>query len=93
MNGDEGYQHEHPHHDKQRKGAIGATRSLGRGIPRHLSEPVWVGRAVQRLVLEFLAHEPGIDQLIAQVFGQRSGVSLILHDARRDQYKQLGSLS
>src|SRR3954454_21133314 len=38
-------------------------------------EPVWIGRAVQRLALQFLADEAGIDQLVAEVFGQRARIA------------------
>ena len=35
--------------------------------------------------------EPGTDQLIAQILGQRAGIALIVHNMRRDQHEQLGA--
>src|SRR3984893_10583017 len=53
--------------------------------------PVRVWRAVKRLVLKLLADEAGVDQLVAQIFGKRARIALVLHDMRRDQHQQFGA--
>src|SRR3954470_13476892 len=56
-------------------------------------EPVRIGRAAQRLALQFLADEPGVDQLVAEVFGQGARIALVLDHARGDQHQKLGALT
>src|SRR5438874_6252284 len=73
---------------KPRCPRAGADNSCGIGL-----EPVWIGRAAQRLALQFLADETGIDQLVAEVFGQGARIALVLDHARRDQHQQLGALA
>src|ERR1051325_2834433 len=66
----------------------GAGAVLGIGL-----DPVRIGRAAERLALQFLADEPGIDQLVAEVLGERAGVALVLDHARGDQHQQFGALT
>jgi hypothetical protein len=46
---------------------------------------------VEGFPLQVLTYETRIDQLVAQVFRERAGIALIVHDMRRDQYQQLGA--
>src|SRR5205085_776975 len=61
---------------KPRCPGAGADAVLGIAL-----EPVRIGRAAQRLALQFLADEPSIDQLVAEIFGERAGIALVLDHA------------
>src|SRR5579864_487541 len=54
-------------------------------------QPVWIWPTAGRFALKVLRHHPSIEQLVAQVVGERAGAALILNDMRRDQNEELGA--
>jgi len=56
-------------------------------------QTVRIGQTRNTRPLQLLRDEASADQLAAQIFGQRAGIALIMHDVRRDQHEQLGAHS
>jgi hypothetical protein len=48
---------------------------------------------VKRLPLQLLPNQPGIDELVAQILGERARIALVAHYSRRDQDQELRALS
>ena len=93
MGDDKGDQHQRPQYDDQREPIVCGGKAPTNRRSSHVIglETVRVGQARHTLALKLLRDEPGIDQLAAQILGQRACIALIVHDMRRDQHEQLGA--